>query len=807
MTEGSAASPKPPSRRATAVRRTARWALLAALLTLVALSAWVRTGPLPPGLFDPANDVSTVVLDRGGEILYEARAGGERRRLLDAGALPASLVAATLAAEDRRFRWHPGVDPLAVARAAWRNARARRVVEGGSTITQQVAKLLLTARAPRARRRGVGAKLHEALVALRLEHRLSKDDILALYLNLAPYGNQITGVTRASDLYFGVAPHMLTTAQAAFLAALPQRPSAYNPYRDPDGATRRQQIILTRMEAQGVLTSAAAGEARRERLRFVPLTAAFRAPHFVEMVLASHPEPLPHRIQTTLDAGLQGDVQGIVRSHRRLLERHGAHNVAIVVLDNRTSEWRAWEGSGDYTDSDHGGAINGPLALRQPGSALKPFTYALGFETGDTPATVLPDIPSSFPTAEPGIVYAPRNYDGSFHGPLRARKALAGSQNVPAVALASRLGVPDLLQLLRRHGFTTLGHTAAHYGLGLTLGNAEVRLAELVSAYAALARGGIFVEPRALAGGHPDTGRSHRVLSARAAYWVTDILADGEARAYVFGRGGSLEFPFPVAAKTGTSQSYRDNWAVGYTRDVTVGVWVGNFDRRPLVGSSGVTGAGPIFHAVMLAAQSRLGGVSSEGVGTIVDRPADLEEQTVCELSGMRAGDACPLRRREWLPHSSSPLPCDWHHASEEGLLTFWPEAYQAWASAGRARSPASARTGAGAPRRDGPSAPFTTAAALGEGALPRAARPRTFGILSPAHGSTYLIDPTLRSEFQTLPLRTMAARGRVEWRVNGNVQPAGADGSADWPLRRGSHRITARDARGHEAEVTIVVK
>lgn len=778
---------------------------------VVLLGAWVRMGPLPPGLLDPARDVSTLVVDRHGEVLYEARAvGGERKRLLDAASLPPALVAATLAAEDRRFRWHPGVDPAAILRAAWRNARAGRVMEGGSTITQQVAKLLLAARSPGETRRSVGAKLEQALVALRLEHRLGKDDVLALYLNLAPYGNQIVGASRAAEIYFGVAPRMLTPAQAAFLAGLPQRPSAYNPYRDRDGAVRRQRAILARMVKQGALTDREAEEARREQLRFVPLAAAFRAPHFVEMVLAARAAPAPPRIQTTLDARLQEDVQGIVRSHRRLLERHGAHNVAIVVLDNATSEWRAWEGSGEYTDPDHGGAINGPLVPRQPGSALKPFTYALGFETGDSPATILPDVPSSFPTAEPGIVYTPRNYDGLFHGPLRARKALAGSQNVPAVALASRIGVPDLIQFLRRHGFTTLDNTAAHYGLGLTLGNAEVRLSELVAAYAALARGGVFVEPRALSGGDA-IGR--RVLSQRAAFWVTDILSDAESRAYVFGRGGSLEFPFPVAAKTGTSQSYRDNWTVGYTKDVTVGVWVGNFDRRPLIGSSGVTGAGPIFHAVMMAAQTRLGGVSSGDVESIVTRPADLQEGTVCELSGMRAGAACRLRRREWLPPGFSPLPCDWHHDSEDGVLTFWPDEYRQWAYThglvhdnGGARSP-DAPYGIDATPARLARAATRTARSDGGARRKEHAAPRPLEIVSPADGSTYLIDPTLRAEFQTLPFRAVAAQGRVEWQVNGAIVPADARGDAHWPLRRGSHTVGVRDAKGRRAEVTIVVK
>lgn len=268
----------------------------------------------------------------------------------------------------------------------------------------------------------------------------------------------------------------------------------------------------------------------------------------------------------------------------------------------------------------------------------------------------------------------------------------------------------------------------------------------------------------------------------------------------MFGRGGSLEFPFPVAAKTGTSQAYHDNWAIGYTRDVTVGVWVGNFDRRPLVGSSGVTGAGPLFHAVMLAAQARLGAVSSSEPDGIVQRPAGLASQVICELSGMPGGPACPLRRREWLPPAGDPPPCDWHHGAEEGLLTIYPPEYQMWARR-QGLLDAGPLPGTGLVRTSG-----TPASA--EIRRPQH-RPRARGpeIGSPADGSTYLIDPTLRAEFQTLPLRAIA-EGPIEWRVDG-IRQAGAtdNGEVHWPLRRGSHRIAVRDGRGREAEVTIVVK
>ncbi len=441
-------------------RRAAR-AGLAGAAALVLGVAWLRIGPLPAGLLDEPPNPTTVVVDRNGVPLYEALSSLDARAVrLTAENLSPALVAATVAAEDRRFWWHPGIDPIAILRAMKTDLLAGRVVEGGSTISQQAAKLLLNRRSP-GRRRGVGAKLHEAVVALRLEHRFTKGEVLAMYLNLAEYGNQYVGVERASRGYLGVPAALVTPAQAALLAGLPQRPSAFDPYRHRDRAVRRQRAVLRRMQAAGSLTSEQAREALAERLAFVPAASPFAAPHFVEMVLGAASEPRPARIETTLDASLQADVAGIIRSQRDQLRRHGASNVAVVVLDNERGEWLAWEGSGDYSDASSGGTINGPTTPRQPGSALKPFTYALAFEQGFTPASVLPDVPSSFPTAEPGVVYSPRNYDGRYRGPLLARRALAGLENVPAVALASDVGVPALLRLLGRAGVTSLDKTAS----------------------------------------------------------------------------------------------------------------------------------------------------------------------------------------------------------------------------------------------------------------------------------------------------------------------------------------------------------
>ena len=724
-----------------------RTTLAAALALIAGATLFIYFGPIDETLLDATRFASTTIVDRNGVALYEplSPAGG-RGASMDAKELPALVVAATLAAEDRRFFAHPGVDPIAIARAAFRNMTQGRVREGGSTITQQVAKLL----------RGGGErswrnKVGETVLAIRLERRFTKDEILAMYLNAAPYGNQIHGIARASRAYFGVAPRDLTAAQAPFLAALPQRPTAFNPLRDAGAARRRQIAVLSSMP----LARDQLAVAKEERLRFGALSRNLVAQHFVERVAPQCAGRLVCR--TTLDNVLQQQIAGIIDAHRPLLAKHGAKNVAVAVLHNRSGHWLAWEGSGDYLDSETSGAIDGVITPRQPGSTLKPFTYALAFERGWSPATVVADVKSHFATAQEGVVYSPRNYDGRYRGPLRVRSALAGSQNVPAVATLSHLGAAALLRFLRSAGFDGLDRTADYYGLGLTLGDAEVRLDQLVTAYAAFARGGATVEPMMLLSERPTTRPA--LLSRRTAFWISDILSDNDAREYAFGEGGSLEFPFRVAVKTGTSQAYRDNWTIGYTRDVTVGVWVGNFDRAELRNSSGVTGAAPIFRAVMLAATKRVRGDLPLGDQSPLVEPEGVAPVSICSDSGARPSPWCPSTQPEWLATEAPAEFCSWHRAGSES----WPAQFASWA-----------------PKK------IAVAAA------------KAFAVTNPPDGATYLLDPTLRTEFQTL--RFVATRG-AKWFVGGE------EVGAEWMPRPGKHVVTAVGSAGERSSVTIFVK
>ena len=283
-----------------------------------------------------------------------------------------------------------------------------------------------------------------------------------------------------------------------------------------------------------------------------------------------------------------------------------------------------------------------------------------------------------------------------------------------------------------------------------------------------------------------------------------DILSDDDARAFIFGRGSQLEFPFPVAVKTGTSQAYHDNWTVGFSQHVTVGVWVGNFDRTPLIGSSGVTGAGPLFHAVMLAAEARAAGTAGAG-GALAARPAGLVETPICGLSGMRAQDACPIKRREWLPRDASQaradaVPCSWHHASDRGVVTVWPERYRGWADASGIRSALDRRAAA---------EPAFVSGAVGPRRETAPAATDSLHVTSPADGTVFLIDPTLRTEFQAVPLRALGGgSARLTWTVNGrNVGSVAGDAALHWPLVRGLQHAVVRDGEGRTAQVSFVVK
>lgn len=619
------------------LRRCWRWLAAIVLLAGLPLAGWLalRWVTLPPELFElPRTTVD--LTDRHGDLLRTLPESDQFRRVVGFAEFPAPLVAATLAAEDSRFWEHPGVDWRAALRATYQGLRYRRVVSGASTITQQLIKLADP------RPRTVGAKVVEAARALRLEQIWSKQAILAAYLNRLNYGNLCTGSAEAAAFYFRKPLPDLSVAEAAFLAGIPQSPTRLNPHRFFERTRARQRWILERMRATGRLTAGELERALAEPIQLQPARRVFRAPHFADLVLRQEAAVLERAsgpVRTTLDLGLNRVVEDTLRAHLAQLRQFNARNGAVVILDNPTGDVLALVGSEDYF-SPYAGQVNGAWARRSPGSALKPFTYLLAFAGGQSPATVVADVPTEFPT--PTGVFRPVNYDRRHLGPVRLREALANSLNIPAVRVLDSAGGAAALQvLLQQCGLSTLDRPAADYGLGLTLGNAEVRLLELANAYAALARLGEFRPYHLLALTNASVRPARSVAKAAEAWLVADVLSDNRARMRAFGLDSPLRFDFPVACKTGTSTDFRDNWAIGYTPEFTVAVWVGNLDGAPMQQVAGVAGAAPVMHALVEHLHTTRG-------SSAFARPAGIAEDWVDPLTGKRcdAGRAGAVRER-----------------------------------------------------------------------------------------------------------------------------------------------------------------
>ncbi|MBW3654580.1 MAG: penicillin-binding protein 1C [Gemmatimonadetes bacterium] len=741
--------------------RRARWmsGAAAALAAVLGTAGWIAR-PLPAEFARPAPVPALAIQDRGGMLLRATRsADGSRGGWTGMGEVDPRLVQAFLAVEDHRFFAHPGVDVRAVGRAMRDNLRGRRRA-GASTLTMQTVRLL------RPLPRSWGGKARQALWALRLDAHLEKRAILEQYLNRVPLGQAAVGVSAASSLYFGASARELSLGQAALLAGIARAPSRDNPLVSPERARARRNVVLGRMRELGYATADEVARAREEPVLPVGRAAPFLAPHFTTRVLQlaeAEGRPLDGAWHTSLDAELQALLEAEVRHTVRALADRGARQAAAVVLHNETGEVLAWVGSPDFWEAG-AGQVDMVVSPRQPGSTLKPFLYALAFDRGHTAATVLPDVPRSFSTSLGP--YRPQNYDRRFRGPVRMREALASSYNVPAVELADRLGVDPVLRTLHRAGFSSLSRSASHYGLGLALGNGDVTLLELANGYRALARGGEWTpwRWRPAAPGEPGTVRE-RVVSARAAALVLDVLSDAEARTPGFGLETPFDFPFPAAAKTGTSRHFTDNWAVGVTQGFTVAVWVGNFSGRPMEGVSGVTGAGPLLYRAVLATASRY------APGALpTPEETGLVPVRVCRLSGLRATPGCVSTVEWFIPGTEPARADDWERGGRVAL----PDEYAEWAAGERGRLGAMASLGG-----DGP-----------------------FRILAPRDGDRYEVPVGVDPRYATVALHAAGGPGPVRWFVDGRELPA-----ERWRLVPGPHTIRAIAPSGDWDEVRVVVE
>ncbi len=721
--------------------------------------------PVPAGLLR-ARAESLEFTDRHGATLRETRVEERFARDVPLADAPVNLVRAMLAAEDKRFFEHRGVDVLALARAAAGNVRGRRVTSGASTITQQLVKLA------EPRPRTWRTKVIEAAQALRLEQLWTKEQILGAYLNRLDFGNLNTGCAAAAGYYFGKPLADLSDAEAAFLAGLPKNPTRLNPHAIFTAAKRRQETVLRRMRENGWLTAAQTDRALQETLRLQPPRRLFRAPHFVDLAWRAVAAGAGPEIVTTLDLDLNRFVEDTVRERLAKLREQNVSNAAVVVLDNRSGEVLALVGSENYFAPDSG-QVNGATARRSAGSTLKPFTYLLALERGATPASVVADVPAVFATST-GL-YRPENYSRRCLGPVRYRAALATSLNIPAVkVLASLGGAAALQERLRGWGLTTLEEPAERYGLGLTIGNAETRLVELTNAYATLARLGEWKPWRVVREENVSRSASNAqppTAETRAACWlIAEMLSDNAARTPAFGMNSALRFDFPVACKTGTSTDFRDNWALGYTPEFTVGVWVGNFDGSPMLEVSGVTGAAPIMHAVFERLHARFG-------TSWYAQPAEIVECAVHPLTGKRLAQPRPDAVREkFFRDHLQPLESPEDYA-EDGRVKLGVE-YIAWSESAENTLAAQAMVEAGA-------------AAL--------------RVVAPVAGTVFLVDPDLPSS-RRVPLEAVGADG-VRWE-SASLE-VGVEGERAFAFaKQGEHRLTLRDAAtGRSAETWIRVK
>jgi len=646
--------------------------VIGSVLLAGGLFAWYARDLPSPDKIVRRDGFSTKIYSREGELLYDVF--DEQKRIpIDIEQVPMHLRQATIAIEDQDFYKHGGYDPKGILRAVLVNLSTGRRV-GGSTLTQQLVKNgLLTSE------KRLSRKIKEFVLAVQIERRFNKDEILQMYLNEIPYGGTAWGIAAAAETYFGKNVEELNLVESAILAGLPQRPSVYTPFgSDPKAYIDRTKHVLRRMREDGYITEEQEQEAlpQIETIEFNRDRTGIKAAHFVFYVtdLLEHMygrnlvEQGGLKVTTSLDYQLHEKAQQIVAEEVEKVADMNVGNGAALVMNPINGEILAMVGSKDFAAEDYDGQVNVTLSLRQPGSTIKPVTYALALERGLTPASIIMDVKTEFPGGQGQPPYIPVNYDGTYNGPVALRKALASSLNVPAVKLLAIVGLEDMLRLAYDMGFNTLEPTKenlSRFGLAVTLGGGEVRLIDLSSAYSAFANGGKRVDPVAILKVEDRDGKvlyehkpveGRRVLDEKVAFLINDILSDNDARLLTFGANSYLNMDGrPIAVKTGTTNDRRDNWTVGWSNSVMVGVWVGNNDNSEMTGvASGVTGASPIWRRIILEAVGKYPAQPFE-------KPAGVESVFVDAMSGYPEHDGFPSRSEYVIAGTLPDLPDPLH--------------------------------------------------------------------------------------------------------------------------------------------------
>ena len=599
-----------------------------------------RNLPSPERLSESNGPLTTEIYDRNGKLLYRLYEG-KNRSLITLKEIPTDLVHATIAIEDKHFYSHPGIDVAGIARASLDYMREGEIQGGGSTITQQLIKnTLLTPE------QTIKRKLKEIILAFWAERIFTKDEILQMYFNEVAYGGPAWGISAASQTYFSKDPKDLTLAESAYLAGLPASPTSYSPYGVyPELGKMRQQQVLRRMVEDGFITEEQASAALQQELKINPPIAQINAPHFVMYVRQVLSQKYGERmvsqgglkVYTTLDLDIQKMAEETVAAEVAKLGSLNVTNGAAMVTDAQTGHIIAMVGSKDYFDPN-GGNFNVTVALRQPGSSIKPITYATAFKQGFTPGNLLLDAPITFRNAWES--YTPVNYDGKFHGPVTIRTSLGSSYNIPAVKMLSIVGIPDMIQTSKDLGINSFDKPE-RYGLSLTLGGGEVKMIEMMSVYGTFSQSGIrfdsepimkVLDPQNVVLEDNSKPEGVRVLPAENAYMISDIMSDNKARTPAFGSNSLLNIPgHIVAVKTGTTDNKRDNWTFGYTPEFVVGVWVGNNNNVPMNPqlTSGVTGAAPIWNKIMTNVLKDRQNIAFSKPSTVIEGTVDGRKDLV----------------------------------------------------------------------------------------------------------------------------------------------------------------------------------
>ncbi len=559
--------------------------------------------------------------------------------------LSANLINAVISAEDKNFFHHSGIDYRSVIRAFLSNLIRGRVVSGGSTITQQLAKNIIP------RRRTYINKFYEALDAIRLERNLSKEEIITEYLNRIFFGNNCYGAGAASDLYFHKSTKDLNNNEAAVLASIIKSGTKFNPYKFEERLNSRRIYVLSKMKNNNFITDEDYIKYINEKPKIYDDKEkyTFKTPHFT-MYARESLDKLKYtevtELRTTLDYNMQKEAVLVISNSSQSLHTFNVRNISCIILNAKTGEVLSMIGSMDYFDAETHGAVNGSTALRQAGSTLKPFMYAYLFDKGESPASVIADIKTYINS--PGGDYIPENFDHKYRGPVTIRDALANSLNIPAVKWLARYSIKDFQNILLKSGLSSIDKNPDYYGYSLVLGSAEVRLIDLASAYSIFPNSGIFMNHYSITSLKKANGEvitlpkktSRKVISEESAYLITSILSDRNARMGSFRSYKGIVYPFSVAIKTGTSKGSRDAWAVGYTKDYIVGLWLGDFAGSEMINITGGNGAVPILYDLFAM-------LNKSHKETEWNKPDTIIKKEICLISGKLRGEFCKETRIE----------------------------------------------------------------------------------------------------------------------------------------------------------------